>query len=579
MNPATAVAAESAINTLLQSINDENKSALEAMRHIKGTKIYTGTLAHVDNYAGAVKSTLETIQRQLLEKISALHTEHNKMIPLHQLPIEIFIQIITRALEPFQIRRGFGPTHLGRLVALCEVCKRWSDVINSTPSLWATIDILDPSAMTFTAISRSANHPLNVIGAPPYGSVRSASRLPDRCNEFTSTAMAHSTRWRSIELVVPASEEVHAIMKAAAPHLQSLEVKSMVQSRVHFQNEGIMFQETVSQLHRLGLHGVAIPWKSNILRDLRYLSISDLDEFAPSCEETLEIIRACPGLVEVGLSLKLVAPVETTKKGTPFTLAELRSMSLSLNPSWTLALLEALHMPSAQSISLDLDFNSDSGQLLPCVIRSAHTLFSTVIDTQYQLLITVSYNNCLTWAYQPSGTYRRGREFEITVRNKPASETLEEFLVGHSSARFTPEFIEIDLDLPFDLDLLPFLKKLDGVDRISNIMASGCDLDPLFTYMSNATRNDEWGFPKLEGLTIYDCDYDSSRLLSMIGARYGLEEVVGSDISGGRQDLPPPLKWITVSHVPGEADKDTLSLVQDILGPDCFEFDEDVERP
>ncbi|KAG9027641.1 hypothetical protein FS837_004199, partial [Tulasnella sp. UAMH 9824] len=543
------------------------------------TTIYTGTLAHVDDYAGAIKSTLETIQRHLLEKISALHTEHNRMIPMHQLPIEIFIQIITRALEPLRIRRGFGRTHLGRLVALCEVCKRWSDVIHGTPSLWATVDILDPPAIISVAISRSANHPLNLIGAPSYGPVKYASSLPDRCDEFAKTAMMYSKRWQSIELVAQASEEVFAIMNAPAPHLRSLEVKSIVQSRLPFQKGGIMFQETDPQLHRLGLHGIAIPWNSYILRDLRYLSISGLDEFAPSCEETLEILRTCPGLVEVDLSLKPAAPAEIPKKGTPFALAELHSMSLAFHPTWILALLETAHMPSVQSVSLDLDFNSDSGQLFPCVIKSTQTLFSTVFDVQYHLLITVSYNNRLTWACEPSWTHHSGRRFEITARNKPVGETLEEFLIENLLPQFTPEFIEIDLDVPFDLDLLPFLKKLDGVDRISNIMASGCNLDPLFTYMSSATTIDNWGFPKLEGLTIYDCDYDPPRLLSMVGARYGLEEVAGSDhILDGRQDLPPPLKWITISHVSGDADKEALSLIQDILGPDCFEFDEDVER-
>ncbi|KAG8938145.1 hypothetical protein FRC00_000538 [Tulasnella sp. 408] len=390
--------------------------------------------------------------------------------------------------------------------------------------------------------------------------------------------MMYSKRWQSIELVAPTSEEVLAIMNAPAPHLRSLEVKSIVLSRLPFQKEGIMLQETEPQLHRLGLHGIAVPWNSYILRDLRYLSISGLDEFAPSYEETLEILRACPGLVEVDLSLKPAAPAEIPKKGTPFALGELLSMSLSSNPFWAQALLKTAHMPSVGSVSLDLDFNSDSAQLFPCVIKSTQTLFTTVFDVQYQLLITVSYDNRLTWAYEPSGTHRSGRGLEITARNKPASEALEEFLVEYSSPQFTPEFIEIDLDMPFDLDLSAFLKKLDGVDRISNIMASGCNLDPLFTYMSSATTIDSWGFPKLEGLTIYNCEYDPSRLLSMIGARYGLEEVVGSDIPDGRRDLPPSLKWITISHVSGDADKETLSLVQDILGPDCFEFDEDVER-
>ncbi|KIO34205.1 hypothetical protein M407DRAFT_223901, partial [Tulasnella calospora MUT 4182] len=125
-------------------------------------EIDTGILSQVDNYAGAIKSTLEAVQGRLLDKISALHTEHNKMIPLHKLPIEIFVQVITEALRSFQTRPWARPTHLGRLVTLCQVCKRWRDVINRTASLWATIDIRDPAIIISTAISRSAHHPLNL---------------------------------------------------------------------------------------------------------------------------------------------------------------------------------------------------------------------------------------------------------------------------------------------------------------------------------------------------------------------------------------------------------------------------------
>ncbi|KIO16301.1 hypothetical protein M407DRAFT_232687, partial [Tulasnella calospora MUT 4182] len=134
------------------------------MGYREDTRIDSAMLAQVDNYAGAIKSTLDAVQGHLLRRMSALHTEHNRMIPLHQLPIEIFVQIITGALEDFRTRGWSSRTHLGRLVTLCRVCKRWRDVIKSTPSLWTTIDILDPAAITSTAISLSAHHPLNILG-------------------------------------------------------------------------------------------------------------------------------------------------------------------------------------------------------------------------------------------------------------------------------------------------------------------------------------------------------------------------------------------------------------------------------
>ncbi|KIO34418.1 hypothetical protein M407DRAFT_218626, partial [Tulasnella calospora MUT 4182] len=261
------------------------------MGYREDTRTDNEMLAQVDNYAGAIKSTLNTVQGHLFRRMSALHTEHNRMIPLHQLPIEIFVQIVTGALEPFRTRGWSRRTHLGRLVTLCQVCKGWRDVIRSTPSLWTTIDILDPAAITSTAISLSANHPLNILGTLTPSPVRFWGNVPEKWSEFLDTLITHSTRWRSIQLIVASSEAALGIMTAPAPRLQSLEVKSSVPCRVDIQNGGDIFQATGPRLRRLGLHGVAAPWRSWVLGDLRYLSLSGLGEFAPSYEEMLGMLR------------------------------------------------------------------------------------------------------------------------------------------------------------------------------------------------------------------------------------------------------------------------------------------------
>ncbi|KAG9041447.1 hypothetical protein FS837_012260 [Tulasnella sp. UAMH 9824] len=523
-----------------------------------------------DDYAGVIKSPLDHVQRQHFDKMTAAPTDQNGTVPLHRLPVEIFVQIIFRGLEHFRARGWSHRTYLGRLVTLCRVCKQWREVIDCTPSLWTTVDILDPPAIRSAAAFRSVNYPLNIIGTPP-GPIKFATYLPGRSDEFLNAAMMLSTRWSSIQLVVASSDKALAIMHAPAPLLQSLEVKSTVQTRLHLQG-GIVFQGTTSQLRRLSLHGVAIPWDSYILRNLQYLSISGLKEYGPSYEETLGILKGCPGLLEVDFSLKLAAAGETSKKEAPFKMAELSFMSLYLSHHWTLDLLETIQLPSIRSVSLDLDPNSGSDQLLRHIIKCAHTLFSTDLDGQYNICIVISCVEGLTWTCEPTEANRGGKRFEITTRDRPQSETLEDFFAEAPANIFKPESITIDLDCPFDLDLSTFLTKLDGVDRIRNIIASDCDLQPLFTYMSRATTNDQWGFPKLERLEISNCDYDPLYLLSMIKARYGIEEGGRGNTSEGLCDLPPPLKWVSISRVPVKSDKDIFGSLKDVLGPGCFEL-------
>ncbi|KIO16302.1 hypothetical protein M407DRAFT_247018, partial [Tulasnella calospora MUT 4182] len=123
-----------------------------------------------------------------------------------------------------------------------------------------------------------------------------------------------------------------------------------------------------------------------------------------------------------------------------------------------------------------------------------------------------------------------------------------------------------------------FLPKLDGIHTINSFMFYGGDADPLFTYMSNPTTSGEWGLPELENLTIYDCDYDPELLLGMVLARYGGEGLEGHNNLEDGRDRPPPFQELTIGHASGEADIDTLDLVEDIVGDHCFTLEEDVER-
>ncbi|KAG9041499.1 hypothetical protein FS837_012192 [Tulasnella sp. UAMH 9824] len=581
MDPATPAAVNSAVNILLQSISDENRGMLETTRNLPmcraDAETQTGLLAHVDEYARAVKATLESVQRQLLVKMSALHTEHNKLIPFHRLPVELFARIISEALKPLQSLRWSRPTYTGRLAILCEVCKQWRDVINGTASLWASIDILDPTTITTAAVSRAAGHPLNIIAAP-LSLISLADRLPDGLDEFTDTAMALSIRWRSLQIVVPSSEKALAVMNAPAPLLQSLELKALTKFRLPFKKGSILFQGTGPQLRRFGLHGVAIPWGSSLLRGLQYLSVSRLDELSPSCEEILGILRACPGLVELDLYLKLATTGRGRKKETLLTLTELRSLSLSLSTLCALTLLETIRLPSIQSVSLELDCSTDSDGLFTRIIKHTEALFPAVFNEQYALLIKLFGPTGLSWTCEPRrGLYGSGRKFEIKTRSQPVTKTLE-CLIETLLDRFPTQSIEIYFDCPRYWNFSSVLWVFDGVDCITSILASNCDIDPLFTYMSGSTTYDEWGFPELHGIIAYDCDYSPSHLLRMVEARYGLDEGVESDISDDERELPPPLKWITISHAPGEADEDILGRVKDIMGSDCFEFDEKVGR-
>ncbi|KAG8937842.1 hypothetical protein FRC00_014276, partial [Tulasnella sp. 408] len=300
-------------------------------------------------------------------------------------------------------------------------------------------------------------------------------------------------------------------------------------------------------------------------------------EFTPSYEEMLGILRGCPMLEDLVLSLRPGADVETSRKDPPFTLAQLRSIKLApLNPSWTSAILQTIRTPSVRFVSLDLNF-SDS-EHLPPLVKSTRTLLSTLIDTQYRLSISIS-PDLLIWSCYTEGTSHNGWDFElIGWVEHPVSELVDLILLEKDANRFPPESISIQLEVSSDSELFLILGMLDGVERIRTFGVTRCDLEPLFTYMSNRTTSNEWGLPELETFDIYDCDYEPSELLSMVVTRYGSEGSGGDNVSGSRRNRPPALKKMTINHAPNEADEETIDLVKDIVGHDRFYFYEDVER-
>ncbi|KAG8927510.1 hypothetical protein FRC01_007319 [Tulasnella sp. 417] len=498
------------------------------------------------------------------------------MVSFHKLPIELFVQIVTGALEPFQTRHWRGGTSLGRLVTLCTVCKRWKGVISRTASLWATIDIHDPTVITSTAISRSANHPLNIIGASTSGHIRSWRDAPDGWEEFANTAIAHSTRWRSIQLAVASAETALAILSAHAPHLEILEVKSKTEYRFDVREGGITFPAIGPQLRRLALHGLAIPWSASscALGKLRYLSISGLQTFVPSCEEVLGVLRRNPELEDVLLLFDRIADAETSRRRPAFTLAQLDSMVFEgLSPSWTLALLDSINAPSVGSVSLNFDF-SISDHLFLSVIKRVGALWSSLIDAQYVLDIHLCAPYLL-WTCYPVEKQGNWRWFSLKASNYPVHNTLETLRAEAGASRFAPQSVLISLELSAEFEISLLLPKLDNIDSIRSFTVYGGDINPLFTFMSNPTTRCEWGLPELEDLTLYNCHYDPEQLLDMISVRYEGEGSEGDGISDDGRNRPPPLKDLTISHAPGDADVVTLNLVKDIVGADCFTLEED----
>ncbi|KAF7972899.1 hypothetical protein HWV62_12072 [Athelia sp. TMB] len=138
----------------------------------------------------------------LAAKRTALHDyaeAHKGLIsPLRRLPAEILSDIFIRALPPFPCK--LKSSEIPILLEL--VCRRWRDVVRSTPALWSRIELdyahkntVHQSAIASTCLARSIQHPLTI-------SLTSSGIYvpPDWVHPTLALIVAQCERWRTVQL-------------------------------------------------------------------------------------------------------------------------------------------------------------------------------------------------------------------------------------------------------------------------------------------------------------------------------------------------------------------------------------------
>lgn len=137
--------------------------------------------------------------------------QRNTLIPLHNLPTDLFNQILLSFLaRPLDIAE---PRHYSGLLALRLVSSQWRDMINSTRNLWTFVPMgygqLNPFLVNLIT-QRSNPLPLNI----EMDSVRSS-------RASVKVLARHSHRWKSLELYVSSKGDLGGIFSYPTRNLKS----------------------------------------------------------------------------------------------------------------------------------------------------------------------------------------------------------------------------------------------------------------------------------------------------------------------------------------------------------------------
>ncbi|KAJ7137378.1 hypothetical protein C8R43DRAFT_1132257 [Mycena crocata] len=156
--------------------------------------------------------------------------------PVRSLPSEVLVEIFALHSVIFRMAENFDLTDdlalfcfpQAPLLILSQVCARWHTIAINTPSLWSDIFLSSllwdtptstetASKLLQTALERGGNHPLNIFVTD------SDIGMPEAA---LGLIVAHSERWRAVELLCPLTELEH-FSGLSLPRLETMGISSI----------------------------------------------------------------------------------------------------------------------------------------------------------------------------------------------------------------------------------------------------------------------------------------------------------------------------------------------------------------
>ncbi|KIO22545.1 hypothetical protein M407DRAFT_27945 [Tulasnella calospora MUT 4182] len=226
----------------------------------------------------------------------ALGRRHNAALPIHSLPAEVFVQVIRLHMLLVLDLETDGEDYYVHLFRLSGVCSHWHHVIRDSPPLWTRLNLSKPPQVVEIALQSSSSHLLDIVyhsQTTPYRLVKVALA---RFQSNVDAVRPHRDRWRSMHMDISASdlgmEDAIEILKEPAPILEKLSL--IDQTTMCCTLESDLFGGNAPRLKNLTLDGVSIPWDSEVLHDLMFLSLSYI--MFPSTDVILHALSHSPKL-------------------------------------------------------------------------------------------------------------------------------------------------------------------------------------------------------------------------------------------------------------------------------------------
>ncbi|KAG8920516.1 hypothetical protein FRC00_009901, partial [Tulasnella sp. 408] len=260
---------------------------------------------------------------------NATHTQPQLPHPIETIPLELFQAIVWEIWSQSSwvlISAGYYVITRLRLV-----CRRWAQVLEGMPELWAKISLKMDERLIGLALSRSMHSPL-FIDLTGY--------------QFSSSALEkllqHIYRWKYLAIYDVGDGVVQQLAAQSFPILQELTLFNTL-----FMNRSnISFSGSAPMLRTVRIRRCRIQWSALILSNLRELVLTEVGREAPDIDTFLKLLSNSPKLTRLHLRNTGLTHSSSPQNRVP--LMFLQKLELdSLGQDILMQLLESIAIPTS----------------------------------------------------------------------------------------------------------------------------------------------------------------------------------------------------------------------------------------
>ncbi|KAG8935205.1 hypothetical protein FRC01_005461 [Tulasnella sp. 417] len=285
----------------------------------------------------------QTIFSEVQSQICALKSRQNELLPIHLLPEEVLAIILFTALP-------LSHHHKGR-TRLLLVCRTWTKVINTNPSMfWTTLSADDPPSQYDRLLRMSRQMPIAIrVDLHPTDPVSSS--------RFLNFIRSKRITLREVVFLGSVDPLVEQVLRdwlfTPAPHLRSLELVAYNSWELQDGYQVPMDSLAAPNLTRVRFSQVSIPWHAASLRGLHSLSLEHLD--GPTLEELVGMLQHSPNLQYLTLLDVGFCPDDQREAPTHISLNKLVKINLSFrSPQSASDILHCIQFPRTASVSVNI---------------------------------------------------------------------------------------------------------------------------------------------------------------------------------------------------------------------------------